>query len=82
MSQEKCQKTEQLRGAVEDPFGDGKCLSGQERINNGVEQRNKHGASFERLGSFFLSNSEEVAWDSHSYCISAFGRELSLTWRV
>lgn len=58
---------------MEDPFGDGKYLSGQEKISNGVEQRNKPGASFESLGPFFLSNTEEVTWDSHSYCVSAFG---------
>lgn len=44
---------------MEDPFGEGKCLSGQERMSNGVEQRNKPGAPFESLGSFFLSNTGE-----------------------
>ena len=61
---------------MEDSFGEGNCLPGQERISNGVEQRNKPGAPFESLGSFFLSNTGEVTQDSHSYCVPACGREF------
>lgn len=52
---------------MEDLFDEGKCLSGQGKINNGAEQRNKFGAIFECSGSPFLEDPGEVTWDSHSH---------------